>query len=369
MIHGHGGNIYALARQLACDPADIVDLSSNINPLGMPPGLLDVLRDNADLAGLLPEVDGRAMVESMAQLLALDPDRMLAGNGTTQFIYTACPALGSRQVLILGPAYADYADACRMYGLAPRYHLLRPSNAFEVDMQVLDREVSACDTVFICNPNNPTASLIPARQLTALCQRHPRIRFIIDESYLPFVPEDLSASMAHSGLDNVIVLWSVSKIFGLPGLRAGFLVAPGAIRKAFERFMQPWCVNSLAQAAVLALGRNQAATLEFIRRTRAFLAHERELFRQRLSSLGSLTIFPSVTSYLLMELPRSMSADDVCGSLARQRLLIRNCGNFQGLSDRYVRVALKSGATNEKAAGMLVEVLKGVQSSRFIVQG
>jgi len=357
MIHGHGGNIYALARQLNCNPAEIIDMSSNINPLGMPPGLREDLKTHLDLAGLLPEVDSRTVTESMARLLMVDPHHMLAGSGTTQFIYNACPALNSKRVLILGPTYADYADACRMYGMEPHYFLLSASQRFEADMDLLEKTVTGFDTVFICNPNNPTAGLIPADRLRRLCQRHPGTCFIIDESYLPFVPADQALSMAHFGLGNVIVLWSASKIFGLPGLRAGFLIAAEAVLSAFKRYMQPWCLNSLAQAAVTYLGRNQIATQEFIRETQLYLQRERHLFQQRLASCQSLSLCPSVTSYILMELPKFMSAQGICDALARRRLLIRNCSNFHGLSDRFIRVALKSSAINEMAADWLVEVV------------
>jgi len=357
MIQGHGGDIYALARQLKCNPAEIVDMSSNINPLGMPPGLRDDLKENLESAGLLPEADGRTAIESMARLLEVNPDRMLAGGGTTQFIYNACPALKSKRVLILGPTYADYADACHMHGLEPQHYLLNAAQRFEADMDLLERTVAGFDTVFICNPNNPTAGLISIDGLHRLCQRHPQTRFIIDESYMPFVPARQSFSMAHCGLRNVIVLWSVSKIFGLPGLRTGFLIADEEVRGAFKRFMQPWCVNSLAQAAVACLGRNKTAVQNFIEQTRLFLEKERHLFRERLTPCRSITLYPSVTSYILLELPGPMSAQGICDTLARRRLLIRNCSNFNGLSDRFVRVALKSSAINKMAADWLVEVI------------
>jgi threonine-phosphate decarboxylase len=160
-------------------------------------------------------------------------------------------------------------------------------------------------------------------------------------------------------LDNVIVLWSASKIFGLPGLRAGFLIADEGVRAAFERFMQPWSLNSLAQAAINYLGRNQSATRQFIQHTRIYLERERRLFQERLSRYPSLTLFPSVTSYILIELPLSMSAHGLCDALVRRRLLIRNCSNFYGLSDRFVRVALKSSEINALAADLLAGEIAG----------
>jgi threonine-phosphate decarboxylase len=357
MIQGHGGDIYKTAHSMGCLPEDVVDMSSNINPLGMPPGLLEFLRDRLDTVGVLPEADGRSAAKHMAGLLGVDESRVLAGNGTTHFIYSACPALAAQKVLIVGPTYADYADACRMYGIRPHYFLTRADSSFEVRLGLLDQALRGMDTVFICNPNNPTGQLIPCDGLLQICQAHPGTHFIIDESYLPFVPDGQSLSMSDCDLENVSVLWSVSKIFGLPGIRAGFVIAGEATIARFQRFMQPWSLNSLAQAAVVYLGSHRAAVTDFMDQTRCFLDGERRRFREALAGVAGLALFPSLTSYVLMALPAGWCAGDVCQFMAQKRILIRDCSNFHGLSDRFVRMALKDPDVNRLAVGCLVSLL------------
>ncbi len=353
MIQGHGGNIAALAAELGCRPDEITDMSSNINPLGSVPGLIDHLRERMDRIRFLPEVDGRQAIQAIARLLGVAEDRVLAGGGTTQFIYTACAALETRRALIVGPTYADYTDGCRVHGIEPEFFLAEAASGFAPNLQRLEAALAGCDTVFLCNPNNPTGQLIPHHALLRLCQNHPQVRFIIDESYLPFAPADQNASLSNCRLDNVVVLWSVSKIFGMPGLRAGFLVANAPVVDRFRRYMQPWCVNSLAQEAVCFLGANQAAVEDFIVQTRNYLAVEGALFRQRLES-SRLTLYPSATSYFLIGLPADRTATGVCRALAEQRFLIRNCANFHGLDEGYIRIALKDAATNQAVAGHLL---------------
>lgn len=353
MIQGHGGNIAALAAELGCRPDEITDMSSNINPLGSVPGLIDHLRERMDRIRFLPEVDGRQAIQAIARLLGVAEDRILAGGGTTQFIYTACAALETRRALIVGPTYADYTDGCRVHGIEPEFFLAEAASGFAPNLQRLEAALAGCDTVFLCNPNNPTGQLIPHHALLRLCQNHPQVRFIIDESYLPFAPPDQNTSLSNCRLDNVVVLWSVSKIFGMPGLRAGFLVANTPIVDRFRRYMQPWCVNSLAQEAVCFLGANQAAVEDFIVQTRNYLAVEGALFRQRLES-SRLRLYPSATSYFLIGLPADRTATGVCRALAQQRFLIRNCANFHGLDEGYIRIALKDAATNQAVAGHLL---------------
>jgi threonine-phosphate decarboxylase len=357
MIKGHGGNVYAMARHIGCRPDEIFDMSSNINPLGMPPGLLEHLKDHLEGIGCLPEVDGCTAIEQMAGLLAVDARRLLVGNGTTQFIYTACSALETEKVLIVGPTYADYADACRMHDIQPHHFLSDARNGFEVQLAELDHSLEGFDTAFICNPNNPTGRLIPHDSLVQLCRSHPGTHFIIDESYLPFVPLDQSQSMVTRNMDNVSVLWSISKIFGVPGLRAGFLIANEDTIARFSRFMQPWSLNSVAQAAVGWLGDHLERVVEFIEKSREFLEKERQGFYNSLETRPQLTPYPSLTSYILIRLPNGLNALKLCARMGQHHFLIRNCSNFHGLSDQFVRVALKDSGVNRLALKQLKDIV------------
>jgi len=322
------------------------------------PGLLTHLQDRLDRIRVLPEVDGRSAVRAIAALLGVEEQRVLAGAGTTQFIYLACKALGSERVLIVGPTYADYTDGCRVHDIEPEYFLAQAATGFAPDLERLAAALVGVDTVFLCNPNNPTGQLIPHPDLMELCRSHPRTRFVIDESYLPFVPLGQDGGMSHCGLDNVIVLWSVSKIFGMPGLRAGFLIATPPVVERFRRYMQPWCVNSLAQEAVVFLGDHPAAVRAFLDQTHAFLASEGHRFQVGLSA-SRLTLYPSATSYFLLGLPPDLTATAVCGALARERFLIRNCANFHGLDEGFIRVALKDAVTNTAVVRHLLAATSG----------
>ncbi len=365
MIHGHGGNIYAVAQQLGCRPDEIVDMSSNINPLGMPPGLESYLHDRLHCIGALPEPDAGTARQQMADLLDVPVRRIMAGNGTTHFIYGACPALDAQRVLIVGPTYADYADACRMHRVHVDHFLTNAGDGFAVDSGALGTSIRGHDLVFICNPNNPTGHLIPRHRLRRICEAHPATHFIIDESYLPFAMDGDAQTMVEGQLRNVSVLWSLSKIFGVPGLRAGFLIAHRETVSRFERFMQPWSLNAIAQVAVEYLGHHAAEVHEFISATRRFVRTEQRLFRDAIVSGSSMPVYPSSTSFLLMALPAGLDADRVCRGMAKQHILIRNCHNFEGLSDRYIRVALKDPAANRRAtAGLLSLAGRPVVSGR-----
>jgi threonine-phosphate decarboxylase len=331
-------------------------MSNNINPLGPPPGLLEYLKSNISMATRLPEVDSADSVKRFAGYLGIDADCILAANGTTQFIYAIPQALATRRAVIVGPTYADYADACSLHKVPFTIATTEESAAFRMDPGRIENDFRGADTVFLCNPNNPTGSFIDKKDLIALCERHPEVRFIIDESYLPFVNNGRANSMVDSELQNVIVLLSISKIFAVPGLRIGFVTAPANMIARLRPYLLPWSVNSLAQTAVHYLTENNNSVREFIDKTRRFLAARRREFDDLVKDITPMRFFPSTTPFFLIKLPARVSARSVWTCLAADKILVRDCSNFYGLSDRFIRISLKSRVANRAIAGRLAQL-------------
>jgi threonine-phosphate decarboxylase len=350
MIIGHGGNIFALAEKLGCPPGDIIDMSSNINPLGPMPGIMTYLKENLSDLEVLPEADAGGLILRFSAQYGIDPERVLAGSGTTQFIYALPMALDARQTLILGPTYADYADACRMVDTVCHWEIASEETAFVPDLDSLAAKIPGMDLVFICNANNPTGRLIPGSDLDAICRAHPQTVFVIDESYLPFVPEAENETMLNRPLPNVVVLHSMSKIYKIPGLRLGFLVGPEKIIEKLRKYQLPWGVNALAQTAAHFLFDEKRAADAFVQETRTFIRAEMQHFFNSLRGHGLLKAYPSTTTFLLVKLPASLRAGQVCDIFSRKKILLRNCANFHGLSDRFIRIALKNPQINRRVA-------------------
>lgn len=355
MIQGHGGNIYELAKELRCSPGDIHDMSSNVNPLGPPPNLPAYLRDHIDVINALPEVDASGIVSDFSRRYDLDPAAVIAANGTTQFIYTLPPALGITKACILAPTYADYADACAMHSVDHHLITVEEADGFQPNIDTISKNANDVDIVFICNPNNPTGVLIESDRLIHLLGKNPRTVFVIDESYLPFCDDADKHTMIRfcEKYTNLIVLNSMSKIFRVPGLRIGFLISSEKIIQQLTRYALPWNVNSLAQKAVSYLMTRTAEIDDFIAETRQFLNAEKQFFGDALKNSDLIQLYPSETSFLLARLHRHTS-ESMWRKLADHRILIRDCSNFNGLSNRYIRISLKTEPVNR----MLIEKLK-----------
>lgn len=356
MIRGHGGNIFRVSQQLGCRPTDIIDMSSNVNPLGPMPQLIDHLKESLQAIRALPEVDAGSMTERYAHDCNLNPNRIIAGNGTTQFIYTLPLALQPAEMLIVGPTYSDYADACRMHRIPFRYLMAEENNGFVLDINRIATAASGCDTVVICNPNNPTGKIIPKADLEQLCLTNPNRLFIIDESYLPFAGQDPSVSMLSRTATNTVILQSLSKIFRIPGLRIGFLIADKKTVDTVQQYMQPWSVNALAQSAVGFLIRQKDAVDAFLQQTRTFIAAEKDQLIQKIAQFPLVKVHDSCTSFFLVSLPPDLPAHLVCRRLLENRILIRDCQNFEGLSENHIRISVKDKPANR----LLSQKLDGI---------
>lgn len=357
MITGHGGNIYALADAHGCRPADIIDMSANVNPLGPMPGLVAYLKDQlTPLMAALPEVDAAAMIRAHGKAIGVDASRIMAGNGSTELIHLIPWALEAESVLIAGPTYADYQDACATNRIACKVVAARESDDFLPDLETLRDAAKRADLVFFCNPNNPTGVLTDRQSLISLCRSCPDTVFVIDESYLPFVADPESVSLVRAHLPNVLVITSMSKIFRIPGLRIGFVIGPPMLIACLSCHAMPWSVNSLAQAAVSWLMAHPEEVNAFLSDTRIFIEAEKQEMIRRLHAQTPIHCFSSAAPFILMRLPEPVTAQTIWEHMASHRILIRNCANFNGLDERFIRLSPKTAADNQQAVSLLTNL-------------
>jgi len=247
MSKAHGGNIIATAKQLSCRISDLIDMSSNLSPFAPTPDLIETLHGRLDEIAYLPETDSESLCALYAARHDLTRNQVLAGNGTTEYIFSIPTVAGVKRGVIVNPTYSDYHLASARAGLETTSFPLRAADDFQLDLERLSHTLKGNELVFICNPNNPTGVLVPTARLYELVCSHPDSSFLIDETYLPFIKEKSLLELPIP--ENLYILRSFSKIYNIPGLRLGFVVAsPDNIHRLISR-QRPWGVNRLAQVA------------------------------------------------------------------------------------------------------------------------
>lgn len=348
----HGGDILSMAKRLGCGVNDLIDLSSNLTPLGMPPGLREAMIEKLSEIGFLPESGSETLVRIFAEKYGCSPQQVLAGNGTTEFIYAVPASVRCRRGLVVAPTYGDYLPASQWAGLEVEFFHLTADEDFALDCNRLSARLHGGELVFLCNPNNPTGRVVTSRELLDFILAHPASEFLIDESYLPFVDEP---SLVGFPLPpNLFVLCSSSKIYGIPGLRLGFLVAGEEKMARFAARRKPWGVNRMAQVAGEYLLEHGDG---YVQSVRDYLAQARPEFVARLAALPGVRVVPGSANFILCRLAGPMTAAQLREAMLSQRIMIRDCSNFTGLDDHYFRVSLQLPDRNEQCLAALAKIL------------
>jgi L-threonine-O-3-phosphate decarboxylase len=318
------------------DPA-VLDFSANTNP-ETPPGVERVYRDAFDAARSYPVDPPEEFRAAAADFVDCDPGDVVPTPGGLAAMRLAF-ALGvdaGDSVLVPAPSFGEYAREVRLQGGSPE---------FVAHDRVLDADPSAHAMAVVCNPNNPTGDAYDRdalREFVARC-RAADTTLLVDEAFLGFTDRESLA-----GTEGVVVARSLTKLFGLPGLRAGFAVATDDLGDALEGARRTWNVGQPA----LATGTHCLRQREFVARTRDRVRSERERLRAALAD--DFDVHPSDAPFLLLDV-RDRDPAAVVEHAREQGVVLRDATTFRGL-DSHVRVAVRRPAENDR----LLEALDGV---------
>jgi threonine-phosphate decarboxylase len=353
----HGGDVDGIARALGVAPADLLDFSANINPLGPPPPVRAAIHAFADGARITryPEPGLPDLRAALASARGIAADAVAIGAGSAALFDAIVRASAAQRWAVPLPAFAEYRRAFEASDRTIVPYVLDEKSGFALDPQAFATfvEANACDGAIVTNPHNPTGALIPAGQLRALIGWLPRVTFVIDEAFVDFA-EDQSLVADAARSEHLTVVRSLTKFYALPSMRVGYAVAAPAAIGRIERRLPAWPVSTIAaDAACAALGseRYAAETLDLIAREKAALVSD-------LARMGIVPL-PSAANFLCFRLPANAGAAKVRQKLLeRYRIVIRDCSSFETMPpDRWVRVAVRDAAANARLVAALAAVL------------
>ncbi len=359
MLHGHGGDVYGLARELGRSVEDILDFSSNVNPLPLDREFLDFIRDHLGEIHFLPEVDSLQLRTTIAERYGLEPGDILVGTGTTQWIHGLPGAMGAEKVVIPLPTYADYEDAARQAGCKVEFSGPWPHADPAMNSEILEDIVKRSRSgsmVYLCNPNNPTGRFMDPGDILSAVQDSPGTTWVVDESYAQFLGPDEETSLLCRSMppaSRLVVLRSFSKIYGVPGLRLGYAAGKGLGSLAGLPEL-PWTVSRLAQiAGVFLLSRSQDIETQ----ARAFIKQEKEYLFQEISSIRCLEPVANRIHFFPVHVRPPADALELYMNLRSYGILVRYCENFKGLGKNYIRLSPRLPEDNRRLVRILASLL------------
>lgn len=337
----HGGDVARMAAELRCTADDILDFSANINPRGLPLGAQALLGQLADKLLRYPDWTVHPLRRALAERHSVGPENIVIGAGASALLLNSFRAIRPARCLCFIPAFAEYRRACHIVGA--EFHpapLVATLSEFTSALAHVRPNL-----VVINNPHNPSGSSIQRHTLEEMLRAAADFdsAVLVDEAFIDYSPENAVTGSA-ALLPGVIAVRSLTKFYGCPGLRVGYLVTNAEMARRVEHQNPAWPVGTLA-LDVLAYAIEDK---DYQRRTLEENARARIQFAAALQELG-VSPFPSQTNFLLVRLPDSWpSAFELKNQLLmKHRILIRECNSFQGLEpNRFVRVAVLTEEKN-----------------------
>lgn len=340
MIEGHGDDLYKYGKKI------VSNFSSNVYNRIDHSGLYQRLNERLSTICSYPEPMPYSLESEIARRYSLTPRQVCVTNGATEAIYLIAQVFQGRISAVLGPTFSEYADACRVHR-----HKVKPF--YSLDALPEDAEL-----VWICNPNNPTGEVRNKEDLKALVNSHPDKLFIFDQSYEYFTLKSLLGIKEAASFPNVILLHSMTKQYAIPGLRVGYFTASEGLTDDVRCRRMPWSVNSLAiEAAKYLLEEGDGISADIPQ-----LLAERERLTNLLLATGMLEIWPTDTHYMLIKLRMGKAAALKDFLAVNHGILIRDASNFEGLDERFFRIATQTPEENDKLVKAISEWMEQIMS-------
>jgi threonine-phosphate decarboxylase len=359
----HGGDVEEVARAYGLSPDRLLDFSANINPMGPPRRALKRLAREAtdrDVLTRYPNPSYAELGHALASTLDVPADGLTIANGSVALIGAIIRAFAPRACLLVTPAFAEYARELRATGCRVHHFPLDAARefAFDVDGFVNVLTKLRPGLCVVTNPHNPSGALTRRLHMERVLNRIRRTKtvLLVDEAFMDYAPAETLVAQAVQS-EHLVVLRSLTKFYGMPALRVGYVASSPRTAARIAAQLPPWPVTTLAASAAAEAIQDE----QYARRTLVSVADQRRWLSQALGTTG-VTVYPSAANFLLFRLPATARSS----TLVRARLIsdagivVRDCRSFEGLANgRFIRVAVRQRDDNERLVGALRSILEG----------
>jgi histidinol-phosphate aminotransferase len=319
-----------------------LDFAVNVAPGSPPDWLREALQDGLSQAAAYPN-EGPATI-ALATRHGRPADEVVLLNGSAEAFWLLAQVLRPELAVVVQPSFTEPEAALRAAGHRVQ-RAWRDPDRFGLDPAVVPADA---DLVVTTNPNNPTGTLDPAATLAELAR--PGRLLVVDEAFMEFTAGETESLAGCRDLPGLVVVRSLTKLWGLAGVRAGYLLAPPATASALRAARQPWSVNGLACAAIAAWAQSAGHAAPLVQE----LAATRERLAAALAALPGVRVWPSAANFLLLHVP---DGSGVFNGLATRGIAVRPCHNFPGLTVNHLRVAVRDPVDNQRLIDAFREAL------------
>ena len=348
----HGGNVWEFSETYEIPLDDVIDFSISTNPFGAPESALESIRGHLNLVKHYPDPNPEWLLETLAKSADVESKNVILGNGSTELIYLFNEVFleDGYEAVIPVPSFSEYKAAIERFGGSMTFLRCYSSKSFQLNVEELENTLSEkTRIIFLCNPNSPTGVLYKKKDVLRIIKfaEERNVLVFFDEDYIDFVDDNKRYSMAEyvNKHNNLFVLRSLTKFFGLAGVRIGYGIGSPELISALKKVQMPWSINSLAMFAT----DTAVNDFDFIKKSRLLVSQSRKEMCEMFKSIPWLKVHPSETNFLLVEITQTgLTSTQIKEGLSKKGLLIRDCKDFDGLDNRFFRVTVRKPEENKK---------------------
>ena len=349
----HGGNIYRLKRE---GKGELLDYSSNINPMGVPELFKKAVAENFHMLEKYPDPDYVELRENIGRYNNLSENEIIVGNGATEVLFLYMRALRPKRTVVVAPSFAEYRRALESIDSEIIYYPMLEENSWQLDTEAFIREVPQCELVVICNPNNPAGSFIPLSEIEKINSVLEKrgIKLFIDEAFIEFIKgwEDITAALLKNR--NIFIMRALTKFFAVPGVRLGYgITFDSEMLEKMNQCKEPWSVNSFAELA----GKTMLWDRKYIEAAEKWIEKEKKWFYEESCKIENIKTYPTNTNFILVKLLKYTS-QEVRDKMIEKGVVVRDASNFHYLDEKYIRLAVKNRENNKIVLKALKEVME-----------
>ncbi|MDZ4817226.1 MAG: histidinol-phosphate transaminase [Verrucomicrobiota bacterium] len=351
IVYEPGKPIEDVAREWGLDPASIIKLASNENPLGPSPKAREAMRQSIEKCHLYPDGGGYYLRQAIASKFSLDLGNIILGNGSNEIIEFLGHAFlkPGDEVVMARHAFVVYKLMATLFG-ASTVEVDDPG--FVHDLPAMLKAVTPKTKLFfIANPNNPTGTIVSEASLINVIESIPdHVIVVIDEAYYEFLDNPPRTIDLVKKYPNILLMRTFSKIQGLAGLRIGYGIAPSPLVSILQKTRQPFNVNAIAQAGALAA----LADNEHIARTKKITDEGRVYLEKSFSELN-LPWTKSAANFILVKVGGEGAGKRIFTELQKRGIIVRDMTSYR--LPEYIRVTIGTHAQNSQFIEELRKVL------------
>lgn len=342
----HGGNIDEISRKYNIDPKSILDFSANINPLGINKTVKESMIAALDKVERYPDITYFDLRYSISNYEHINIKDIFIGNGAAEVIFNIARAIKPNKVLLPAPTFSEYEEAVRSVDSEIKYYKLKEENRYYLDENFIKEIDEDIDLIFICNPNNPTGVLTKKSFVERVLKKAEEVNafVVMDESFLDFVEDEAyySSKDLLGNYKNLIIVKSLTKFFAMPGIRIGYgMSCNEEIIEKINVASVPWAINTVAAEATCTALKEEG----YIKESIEYVKAQRDYLYEELKKLEFIKVFEPSVNFIMFKVLNNV---DLKEQLIKRGILIRSCGNYEGLSKEFYRVAVRTKEENIK---------------------